>query len=523
MEVLNITPNSSIDREESGSAERPIYVDVSKATQNSDNVTSCNHPISQVGKRSKPKARYRRMPKIKDSFWDGVQPIICDQVPHYIDGKCVFKLSYDKKDRLKSSKDGRPWGSSITASTKLFAAGARKLAKCSGSYECIFEECMYKKEFQKTNHFHFKHDIGTDQWRCGVCFSIAKFVECPALKVWEFSDDYVIIKHQGNHTRVAKTMKKSQTCLPPANEAPPSRLKLKEIQRKELLTAIIEGKTKKELQDTAKRVVDTKKIANEQQASRKAFHPLGYSLDALKRLKMDVSKHDKYYIYEISDSGLSGSASRSCVFKASHIAAKIAVNMDRKRDHFLNREYVYFDGNHKRCQGFKTLGAYVYHPLLRRMVRLASMEVENEDSGAVEIFWTIFNKVLSEVTGISDYKFDPTGWVCDEAGANWKGLERVFGDVKSRCVSCTFHYKDSVNKHAQKLSTPKEQEKFKYLAWDLQKAATVERFDETYTKLKRFISKKAHGEDVSLRLAPMVVEATKSLRYCFQAASHECN
>ena len=243
------------------------------------------------------------MPKIKDSFWDGVQPIICDQVPHDIDGKCVFKLSYDKKDRLKSSKDGRPWGSSITASTKSFPAGARKLAKCSGSYVCISEECMYRKEFLKANRFHFKHDIATDQWRCGVCFSIAKFVECPALKVWEFSDDHVIIKHLGNHTCVAKPMKNSQTCLPPANEASPSALKPKEIQRKELLTAIVEGKTKKELLDTAKRVVDTKKIANEQQASRKVFYPLGHSLDALKRLKVEVSKHDKYYIYEISDSG----------------------------------------------------------------------------------------------------------------------------------------------------------------------------------------------------------------------------
>lgn len=55
---------------------------------------------------------------------------------------------------------------------------------------------------------------------------------------------------------------------------------------------------------------------------------------------------------------------------------RIAVNMDRNGDHFLNREYVHFDGNHKRCKGFKTLGAYVYHPLLRKMVRLASIEVD---------------------------------------------------------------------------------------------------------------------------------------------------
>lgn len=192
------------------------------------------------------------MSKIKNNFWDGVQPITCDQLPHDIDGKCVFKLPYDRKYRLKSSKDGRPWGNSMTASTKLFPAGARKLAKCSGSYECTSEQCVYKKELLKTNRFHFKHDIATDQWQCGICFSTAKYVECPAVKVWEFSDDHVIVKHQGNHTCVARSINNSQSCPLPANEASPSRLKPKEIQRQEILTAIIEGKTKKELLDTSK-------------------------------------------------------------------------------------------------------------------------------------------------------------------------------------------------------------------------------------------------------------------------------
>ena len=163
--------------------------------------------------------------------------------------------------------------------------------------------------------------------------------ECPALKVWEFSDDFV--RHLGQHRCVAKPMKNSQTCLPAANEALPSRLNPNEIQRKELLTDIIEGKIEKEL-DTAKTVVDTTKIANKQQVSRKVLYPLGHSLHALKCLKVDISKHDKYYIFEISDSGLSLSASRSYVFKTSQIAAKIAVNMDRKGDHFQLGNYLLF-------------------------------------------------------------------------------------------------------------------------------------------------------------------------------------
>ena len=119
----------------------------------------------------------------------------------------------------------------------------------------------------------------------------------------------------------------------------------------------------------------------------------------------------------------------------SKIAAKIAIDMEKGGDHFMAKEYCFFDGNHKRCGGFVILGCYVYHPLLRKIIRLASMEVNVEDSEAVEMFWTLFSKVLADCKGDTFYKFNPFGWRADEAGSNWEGLFRVFGNVRDRIVS----------------------------------------------------------------------------------------
>ena len=161
--------------------------------------------------------------------------------------------------------------------------------------------------------------------------------------------------------------------------------------------------------------------------------------------------------------------------------------MDKEGDLFLAKEYCFFDGNHRRCRDFVpdfvTLGCYVYHPLLRKLIRLASMEINVEDSDAIQIFWRLFNKVIAEHKGGPSYKFYPLGWCTDEAGSNWEGLFRVFGDVRDRIVSCVFHYRQSVNRFSMKLPTTKEKGKFKLLSLELQEAATVVKHSQTYKKL----------------------------------------
>jgi len=68
--------------------------------------------------------------------------------------------------------------------------------------------------------------------------------------------------------------------------------------------------------------------------------------------------------------------------------------MDRDSNEILDKEYCFVDIKRNRCASFKTLAAHVYHPLLRRMVTLATMECENEVSEKMALFWTNFNEAL---------------------------------------------------------------------------------------------------------------------------------
>ena len=90
----------------------------------------------------------------------------------------------------------------------------------------------------------------------------------------------------------------------------------------------------------------------------------------------------------------------SFVFKSSKLGAKFALNMTEDEDHILSKEFCCFDGKVNRCKGLVTLTASVYHPILRKQVILASMECESESTETVALFWSLFNEMLSKVTGV---------------------------------------------------------------------------------------------------------------------------
>ena len=440
----------------------------------------------------------RRMKRIKYSVWDEVLVKNVDALPYHIDGNCIYQLPYSKNDRLASSRDGRPWKKAITSNTKELPKGSRKIAKCKGSYECSSSECMFCKEFGKNNTVNFD-SLSENCVVCRICKMPALFRECSAVKVWEFQDHYVLVKHTGVHTCHPVPLFSQRDEQVKENVEKRLDLPPKRIQREAMLDQLYSGKTIKEVKSTARAMIDTKKISSLKRIQSQSIGPFGHCLDALKRLKLETQKTDKYYIFDIGDAGLSANKTAKIhVFKMSKIAAKIAIDMDKECDHFMAKEYCFFDGNHKRCRGFVTLGCYVYHPLLRKIIRLASMEVNVEDSEAIQIFWTLFNEVIAEYKGDPSYKFNPLGWCADEAGSNWEGLFRVFGDVRNRIVSCVFHYRQSVNRFSLKLPTTKEQEKFKLLSLELQEAATEVKYSEIHEKLTRFIKKKKHREQLLL-------------------------
>ena len=123
----------------------------------------------------------------------------------------------------------------------------------------------------------------------------------------------------------------------------------------------------------------------------------------------------------------------SFVFKTSEEKMNLAVAMNCAREGFLSEKYCYFDGKHKRCRGYITLTASVYHPLLRKQIPLAIMEAEQENTENVELFWGLFNEAIARSSNDHAERFNPVGWSTDMAGSNLAGICKVFGEqVRTR-------------------------------------------------------------------------------------------
>ena len=155
-------------------------------------------------------------------------------------------------------------------------------------------------------------------------------------------------------------------------------------------------------------------------------------------LKQELDKEDEYLIYDINGDCNNRPA---YVFKTSKFLLNLAHRLDRQTGDYLSTEWVFFDGSRKRYKGFKTIAVAFYHPLVRKMVKILTIDVKSESTEGFAVMWELLNECLQKLTKNKNYKFNPTGWMTDENGANWNGIEKVFGkDSLSRVVSCKFHF-----------------------------------------------------------------------------------
>ena len=71
---------------------------------------------------------------------------------------------------------------------------------------------------------------------------------------------------------------------------------------------------------------------------------------------------------------------------------QMAADMDPNgHPNALQEQVVYFDGTHSRCVGFKKLGLFFFHPGMRQLLRIASMEVRSEGTKNIHWFWKLLN------------------------------------------------------------------------------------------------------------------------------------
>jgi hypothetical protein len=107
--------------------------------------------------------------------------------------------------------------------------------------------------------------------------------------------------------------------------------------------------------------LDRKWLSNLKQKMKNDMEPVGHDFEAVVTFKQYCDKKDEFYICKINDNRRNLYIP-SFVFKFSEQKAKMAMEMDKDGEHFLKDEYCFFNGKCKRCCGFVTLTASVYHP-----------------------------------------------------------------------------------------------------------------------------------------------------------------
>ena len=88
-----------------------------------------------------------------------------------------------------------------------------------------------------------------------------------------------------------------------------------------------------------------------------------------------------------------------------------------------------------------------------KILGLASIEMGTENSEDISIILGLFNEVCAKVTEKQGYKFNPRALVCDEGGANFKTIKKVYGEefVKDCIFGCQWQFTSDAQSKANEL------------------------------------------------------------------------
>lgn len=427
------------------------------------------------------KRRYSNK-ELDPSLWDCCKTEHVERIQFDVDGLRKFSLFANEQDMMAKTKDGRNWGTWVTSSRKGFN-GKRRVARCKGSPKCPSDSCPYRSIYGSANRVQFEKRDSIQV--CFTCGAPAEDVFCNASKIWEYStnSNQVTVMYIGRHNCIPKQPKISKQHIKNEIENHPGVKPSQLVNEKMVELMSLENFKWSSVDEVAYNFVDMKRIHNVREELRAEKHPAGENFEALGIYKAKCDEKDPFFIYKINNRALNGNP--SYIFKSSKEMAELALEMDIDGKGCLKEEYAYVDAKHNRCRGFKTVTLWTFHPLLRKLLCLAKMEVEEESSENLIQFWENFNEILRTVSKRQTYKFNPTGIIADEHHANWNSIATVFGEqLVRRSASCEFHYKQSVQRHSKKLGDHAEE--FITLSDKMLQALTPAEYESALSKMTKF-------------------------------------
>ena len=341
----------------------------------------------------------------------------------------------------------------MNSTTRKGLKGTQKVGSCQGS--CIYHniDCpkLQSEGICNINPKDFTFDNGA--YICKSCGYYAVQIFCGCRKVTEFNKERneIDVWYEGTHNCMPKLDAVNKwnyfETLPLRRDLHLTSTELRNDCVRFFMTT---GQYAKALE--VARMLNNKDDLEKMrflQPGRKATHycaDIKEAFEIIKKLKTELDPIDKYWIYAFNCG--STSSEDLYVFKMSRHHLETALKMDAEclplngKCSILLYEKSYFDGMHKRVCSFKMLTLWLHHPGMRRMKRLASMDVDKENKDSVALFFCLFNAALQDFTGDLGYVFNPPMFMTDEAGAIHQGIQEVFGDgVLDKVSTCQWHFK----------------------------------------------------------------------------------
>ena len=432
----------------------------------------CNTPsVSFRGKK-----RYISMEVYSD-----IAPLKVEAVPQNVDGTAVYVVPY--KNGYDNCKGGRRWGPSITSARAAFKEGPRHVYNCRGCYVCPNLSCKNLYDFG-VNRRDFLEECG--DVKCATCGSLASHVPCHGRLTTEKSTQrkIVTVYHFGSHTCGTRPVNRpeQQELLKNLEDNP--KLSREPLIRQKVQSVLEKGDVEGAI-TLAQSFIDTKYIENKRAKMKSSRRPHGHSFEAVKVLQEAFASQDKFAVFDFND----GTDGPAFLMKSSKRKVELLQNLSRDSNHRLATETVFLDVLHSRCKGWKTYTLSYYDEILRKIVKLATMECLGENKENCELF---FRKIIQMVKTDNDQvEFVPSSVMDDEHGGNKIGMAAVFGEdyVKNATASCEYHFKNSVERHKKYIKENEDKLIYFTLMMKLKNSATRSSYHEAFGKIEALAEK----------------------------------
>ena len=417
-------------------------------------------------------------------------------VPYNINGNHSYTIKVPNMKWHKAQEDGQ-WFV-MHSLTMRHSNTVRKTGKCLGSFVCMNDQCLKYISGKGRNTYAFTN-VGFNLFECKTCGNVADREFCGALKLTMFYPDHKILQvfYAGTHTCSLKVRsaynlmpeKMKKEVLKPILQKNPWAT-TKQISEEAAENFLRIGKP--ELARQSIRLAQDRKLvaAMKQEAITRVTDKDPNSFAAVAALRQELKSFDPYLIYKLNDGTLNDEI--SFVFKSSKCATQLALEMDYQdpeNKSCLREEPVYCDTMHSRVQNYKNITAWVKNPITRAVMRIATMEVMNEDTPTMTLFFTLLNEVLQKVSGKPNYKFNPSHFYVNEAGANKNAIARVFGKAAlERTVTCQWHFLQCVRAKAMYVKES-HRKTFRKLCKRLIRATTKSEYESISTALRTICEK----------------------------------